>query len=64
LLLRDDIGAISAYRDFAARARTDSPASSLAVLREVVQALIDNKDPDADRTAEALAKVESVINAT
>ena len=48
---------------FAARARTDSPASSLAVLKEVVQALFDNKDPDAVRTAEALAKVESVINA-
>jgi tetratricopeptide (TPR) repeat protein len=64
LLLRDDTGAISAYRVFAARARTDSPASSLAVLKKVVQALIDNKDPDADGTAEALAKVESVINAT
>jgi hypothetical protein len=38
--------------------------SSLAVLHEVVQALISHKDPDANRTAGALAKVESVINAT
>jgi tetratricopeptide (TPR) repeat protein len=64
LLLGDDRGAVSAYQDFVGRARTDSPVSSLAVLHEVVQALIAHKDPDADRTAEALAKVESVINAT
>lgn len=64
LLLGDDSGAVSAYQDFVTRARTDSPVSSLAVLHEVVQALIGHKDPDADRTAEALVKVESVINAT
>jgi len=64
LLLGDDIGAVSAYQDFATRARTNSPVSSLAVLNEVVQALIAHKDPDAGRTAEVLAKVESVVKAT
>jgi tetratricopeptide (TPR) repeat protein len=64
LLLGDESGAASAYQDFVTRARSDSPVSSLAVLHEVVQALISHKDPDANRTAGALAKVESVINAT
>jgi len=64
LLLGDDSGAVSAYQDFVTRARTDSPVSSLAVLREVVQSLTVNKDPAADRTAETLAKVENVVSAT
>lgn len=63
LLLGDDAGAVSAYQDFITRARTDSPVSALTVLNEVVQALITHKDPDAPRTAAALAQVETMIKA-
>lgn len=63
LLLGDDQGAGSAYRDFAAKARTESPTATLAVLREIVDALEKHGDPDAARTAATLNKVEATIGA-
>jgi tetratricopeptide (TPR) repeat protein len=61
LLLGDDDGAQSAYRTFAAKASTESPVSTLAVLEEVVHALDAHADPDAARTAASLRKVEAMI---
>jgi tetratricopeptide (TPR) repeat protein len=61
LLLGDVDGAASAYSTFAAKARTDSPVSTLTVLREVVDALEGRDDPDAARTAESLETLELML---
>jgi tetratricopeptide (TPR) repeat protein len=61
LLLGDKTGAISAYQDFVARARSESAVAALTVLNEVVQALVAREDADAARTATALAEVEAII---
>lgn len=63
LLLGDDQGAASAYRNFVAKARTESPSSTLAVLKEIVAALDSHGDPDAARMAASLNNVEAMIAA-
>jgi len=64
LLLGDDAGAVSAYRDFVTRARSDSPVAALTVLNEVVEALYTHNDPGAARTARALDEVKTTIGAS
>lgn len=61
LLLGDDQGAESAYQNFVEKARSDSPISTLAVLKEIVAALYENGDPDSARVADSLASVEPII---
>ncbi len=61
LLLGDAQGAASAYQDFVAKARTESPTSTLAVLKEIVAALYEHGDPDAARMATDLDNVEKMI---
>jgi tetratricopeptide (TPR) repeat protein len=61
LLLGDDQGAESAYQNFVEKARSDSPISTLAVLKEIVAALYENGDPDSARVADSLASVEPTI---
>jgi len=62
LLLGEDDSAISAYRGFVARGRSDSPASTLAVLKEIVAALQEHGDPDAGRVAASLRHVEEMLS--
>jgi len=49
LLLDDEDGAVAAYRTFGAKARTDSPTSTLAVLRQIADALAAHGDGAAAR---------------
>jgi hypothetical protein len=58
LLLEEPDAALSAYRTFTNKARTDSPATALRVLHEVVDGLTANGDPSAPAVAESLAEVE------
>ena len=62
LLLGDDLEAASAYRTFAAKARTDSPTATLSVLGQVVSALEAHSDPDAARIAASLRRVEGLLS--
>lgn len=62
LLLGEDDSAISAYRGFVARGRSDSPVSTLAVLKEIVAALQKHGDSDAGRAAASLRHVEEVLS--
>jgi tetratricopeptide (TPR) repeat protein len=63
LLLGDDEEATAAYRTYSGKARSTSPASTLSLIREVVTALRDHRDPAADRVASSLKKVEQVLGA-
>jgi len=62
LLLGDDEAAIRAYRDLVARGRSDSPVSTLSVLREIIAALEEHGDPDAGRAAASLRHVEETLS--
>jgi len=61
LLLGDVTGAESAYRTFTAKARTDSPAVALSVLKEITRALEAHSDRDADRVKASLERVETLL---
>lgn len=61
LLLGEEGSALSAYRTFAEKARTDSPAATLSVLRGVVEALKINKDGGAPAVEAALDNVEELL---
>lgn len=61
LLLGDDNGAELAYRAFVRKARTDSLASTLSVLQQIVDALDAYGDADAGRVAVSLRNVEEVL---
>jgi tetratricopeptide (TPR) repeat protein len=61
LLLGDDLEAASAYRTFAAKARTDSPTTTLSVLRQLVSALEAHGDQDAARIMASLSRVEGLL---
>jgi tetratricopeptide (TPR) repeat protein len=63
LLLGDEDAAITAYRTFAAKARTDSPTSTLAVLRQIASALVEHGDAHASRIAESLEHVQTALGA-
>lgn len=62
LLLGDDAGAGSAFRTFAAKARTDSPRLTLSVLREIAGALEEHGDESAQRILASISKVEDMLN--
>jgi tetratricopeptide (TPR) repeat protein len=62
LLLGDDLEAASAYRTFAAKARTDSPAATLSVLGQLVSALEAHGDKDAARINASLRNVEGLLS--
>jgi tetratricopeptide (TPR) repeat protein len=64
LLLGDDLEAATAYRTFAAKARTDSPTTTLSVLRQVVSALEAHGDQDAARIMTSLHRVEGMLSST
>jgi tetratricopeptide (TPR) repeat protein len=61
LLLGDVQGAASAYRDFVAKARTESPVSTLTVLKEIADVLCAHGDPDAARMTADLDKIEMLL---
>lgn len=61
LLLGDDVGAESAYRTFKAKARTDSPAVTLSVIREIAYALEAHGDRDAARVEASLNSLEELL---
>jgi|tagenome__1003787_1003787.scaffolds.fasta_scaffold20886091_1 tetratricopeptide (TPR) repeat protein len=61
LLLREDEAAVSAYATFAEKARTDSPAATLGVLRQIVDALKEHDDPDAASVEAALDRVQALL---
>lgn len=61
LLLGDDLEAASAYRTFAAKARTDSPTTTLSVLRQLVSALEAHGDQEAVRIMASLRRVEGLL---
>jgi tetratricopeptide (TPR) repeat protein len=58
LLLGDVDEALSAYRIFVARARTDSPGLTLSVLQDVAEALERNGDPSAGIVKSGAVQVE------
>jgi hypothetical protein len=60
-LTGDEQRALAAYTTFANKARTDSPAATLRVLREVVDALKAHHDPGASGVEKALATLETVL---
>lgn len=64
LLLGQEADALSSYATFAAKARLDSPASTLAVITEVADALVSAQDPDAPTVAAAVANVEAQLSAS
>jgi len=61
LLIGDHHAAIKAYHEFTAKARTDSPVTTLSVLREIVAGLHKSGDPAAGRVARDLARVEQSL---
>jgi tetratricopeptide (TPR) repeat protein len=61
LLLGDERPAFSAYTTFAEKARTDSPAATLNVLRTLVKALKQREDPGAPALEAALDRVEALL---
>jgi tetratricopeptide (TPR) repeat protein len=61
LLLDDEDGAVAAYRTFGAKARTDSPTSALAVLRQIANALAAHGDVAADRIAKGARRIENLL---
>lgn len=63
LLLGDDTGAVSAYKNFVTRARTGSSVPTLIVLKEITEALTAHRDADAPQIAAALRKVETTLEA-
>jgi tetratricopeptide (TPR) repeat protein len=62
-LLGDVRPAVSAYTTFAEKARTDSPAATLKVLRTLVDALKASGDEDAPRIEAALDQVKTLLHA-
>ena len=61
LLLGETGDAASGYEAFAAKARTDSPATTLAVITDIVGALQEHGDPAANAIAAALADVAATL---
>jgi hypothetical protein len=61
LLLGEERPAISAYTTFVEKARTDSPAATLSVLRTVVEALKAHKDQNAPVVEAAIDRVEALL---
>lgn len=61
LLLGDERKALSAYMTFVEKARTDSPASTLNVLRGLVAALKAHQDPDASAVEAAADRLEALL---
>jgi tetratricopeptide (TPR) repeat protein len=61
LLLGDTPGARSAYEAFAAKARTDSPATTLAMITDIVGSLENHGDPAAEPTKAALAEIAATL---
>jgi tetratricopeptide (TPR) repeat protein len=61
LLLGDDAAAVDAYRRFAEKARSTSPALTLKVIKEVAEAMQLHKDPDADRVSASVQAAERVL---
>jgi tetratricopeptide (TPR) repeat protein len=61
LLLRDVDDAVAAYRTFMAKARTDSPGTTLSVLHEVIDKIEKNGDPDFDVLRAATQRVEDAL---
>ena len=61
LLLGDRATAVSAYQTFATKARSDSPDSTLAVLRQVAESLAASQDPEADRIERTIIDVAALL---
>jgi tetratricopeptide (TPR) repeat protein len=61
LLLGDYLAAADAYREFIAKARTDSPTTMFSVLYEIAAALRNNHDPDVGRVAGDLDRVVKLL---
>jgi tetratricopeptide (TPR) repeat protein len=61
LLLGEERPALSAYTTFAEKARTDSPAATLNVLRGLAEALKAHDDDDAPLVEAALDRVEALL---
>jgi hypothetical protein len=61
LLLGEERPAFSAYTTFAEKARTDSPAATLNVLRELVETLKEHEDQEAPGLEAALGRVEALL---
>jgi Trypsin-like peptidase domain len=61
LLLGQERSAFSAYATFADKARTDSPAATLNVLRELVETLKEHEDQGAPALEAALDRVEDLL---
>ena len=63
LLLGDLEGAITAYRTFISKARTDSPGLTLSVLRDVIEGMERNGDPDVGILHASAERVEKALTA-
>lgn len=63
LLLGDDAAAIDAYRTFADKARTTSPAVTLQVIKDLAAAMRSHEDPDAARVDASVRAAERVLGA-
>jgi tetratricopeptide (TPR) repeat protein len=63
LLLGDDAAAIDAYRRFADKAKSTSPAVTLRVIKEVAAAMQSHDDPDAGRVSASVQAAERVLAA-
>lgn len=61
LLLGDDAAAVEAYRRFADKAKSTSPAITLRVIKEVAAAMRSHDDPDADRVTASVQAAERVL---
>lgn len=61
LLLGEERRAFSAYTTFSEKARTDSPAATLNVLRNLVETLKEHKDEGASGLEAALDRVEALF---
>lgn len=62
LLLGNNEEAEEAYRTFATKASSESPMTTVTVLREIVDAVRSHGDPDAERLATAVAKIEQIFD--
>jgi hypothetical protein len=62
LLLGDERAAWSAFRTFAVRGRSDSPATTLKVQHDLVEALETNGDPAAPEVAASLQSLKSMLS--